>query len=102
ASSINWGTATLTNLSTASMRLEPYDPSVSMVLGAAGGFASAATLSKLPGIRNLTIGREDGTGTISVSGNYNFDASGSFEVVNRTLDFTAGGLSNTEAAAGIE
>ncbi|MBB6065212.1 YDG domain-containing protein [Pseudoxanthomonas broegbernensis] len=95
ANSINWGTATLNNLSTASMRLEPYAASTNMVLGAASGFASAATLNKLPGIRNLTIGREDGTGTISVSGNYNFNASGSFEVVNRTLDFTAGGLSNT-------
>ncbi|MRH01137.1 filamentous hemagglutinin N-terminal domain-containing protein [Xanthomonas sontii] len=95
ANKIDWGSSTLNNLSTASMRLEPYDPSVNMVLGDANGFASAATLNKLPGIRNLTIGRADGTGTISVSGNYNFNASGSFELLDKTLDITAGSLSNS-------
>jgi filamentous hemagglutinin family protein len=95
ANKIDWGSSTLNNLSTASMRLEPYDPTVNMVLGDANGFASAATLNKLPGIRNLTIGRADGTGTISVSGNYNFNASGSFELLDKTLDITAGSLSNS-------
>ncbi|MCR6685091.1 YDG domain-containing protein [Pseudoxanthomonas sp.] len=95
ANKINWGSATLLNLNTASMRLEPYDKAVSMVLGDANGFASAATLNKLPGIKNLTIGREDGTGTISVSGDYSFNATGSFELVNRTVDLGAGSLSAT-------
>ncbi|MGB3749475.1 MAG: YDG domain-containing protein [Rhodanobacter sp.] len=94
AKGIDWGSANLQNLSTASMRLEPYDKATDMVLGDASGFASAATLGKLPGIRNLTIGREDGTGTISVSGNYNFDANGSFELVNRNVNI-AGSLTNT-------
>ena len=95
ADRIDWGTATLSNLSTASLRLEPYVASTSMVLGDASGFASATTLAKLPGIKNLTIGRQDGTGTISVSSNFSFDASNSFELVNRTLDITAGTLTNT-------
>ncbi|WP_431635651.1 YDG domain-containing protein [Dyella sp. KULCS107] len=95
ANAIDWGSATLQNLSTASMRLEPYDASTSMVLGDASGFASAATLNKLPGIKNLTIGREDGTGTISVSGDYSFNATGSFELVNRNVDISLGSLSTT-------
>lgn len=95
ASGIDWGGATLQNLSTASLRLEPHDPATSMVLGDAGGFASATTLAKLPGIRNLTIGREDGTGTISVASDFSFNASGHFEMVNKTVDITAGTLTNT-------
>lgn len=55
-----------------------------MVLATPVAFASAATLNKLPGIKNLTIGRED-TGTISVSGDYSFNATGSFELVNRNV-----------------
>ncbi|WP_431288185.1 YDG domain-containing protein [Roseateles chitinivorans] len=95
ANRIDWGTSTLQNLSTASLRLEPYNPATNMVLGDANGFASATTLAKLPGIKNLTIGRADGTGTISVPGNFSFNASGSFEMVDRTIDVTAGTLNNT-------
>ncbi|UXH79864.1 YDG domain-containing protein [Roseateles amylovorans] len=95
AARIDWGSSLLTNLSTASLRLEPFDPATNMVLGDANGFASATTLNKLPGIKNLTIGREDGTGTISVPGNFSFNASGSFEMVNRTVDITAGSVTNT-------
>jgi len=95
ADKVDWGTATLNNLSTASLRLEPYDKATNMVLGDANGFASPATLNKLPGVKNLTIGREDGTGTISVPGNFSFSASGSFEMVNKTVDISAGTLSNT-------
>ncbi|MFN5048706.1 YDG domain-containing protein [Roseateles sp.] len=95
ANKIDWGTATLNNLSTASLRLEPYDAATNMVLGDASGFASAATLAKLPGIKNLTIGREDGTGTVSVGSNFSFSASGYFEMVNKTVDITAGTLTNT-------
>ncbi|HEY1399530.1 YDG domain-containing protein, partial [Roseateles sp.] len=95
ANRIDWGTSTLQNLSTASMRLEPYDPATNMVLGDANGFASSTTLAKLPGIKNLTIGRADGTGTISVPGNFSFNAAGSFEMVDRTIDITAGTLNNT-------
>ncbi|WP_349741231.1 YDG domain-containing protein [Roseateles cavernae] len=95
ASGIDWGGATLNNLSTASLRLEPHDKATNMVLGDAGGFASATTLAKLPGIKNLTIGREDGTGTISVASDFSFNASGHFEMVNKTVDITAGTLTNT-------
>ncbi|MDC6167116.1 YDG domain-containing protein [Paucibacter sp. XJ19-41] len=95
ASGIDWGGATLNNLSTASLRLEPHDKATNMVLGDAGGFASAATLAKLPGVKNLIIGREDGTGTISVAGDFSFNASGHFEMVNKTVDITAGTLTNT-------
>lgn len=94
-SAIDFTGATLNNLSTASMRLEPADASVNMVLGDASGFASASTLAALPGIRNLTIGREDGTGTISVpAGGFSFDANGTLELVNRTVDIGAA-LTNT-------
>jgi len=86
-SAIDFTGATLNNLSTASMRLEPADASVNMVLGDASGFASASTLAALPGIRNLTIGREDGTGTISVpAGGFAFNANGTLELVNRTVN----------------
>ncbi|OWQ86155.1 hypothetical protein CDN99_20155, partial [Roseateles aquatilis] len=95
ADKVDWGSATLQNLSTASLRLEPADPATNMVLGDANGFASAATLAKLPGIKNLTIGRADGTGTISVPSNFSFNASGSFEMVDRNIDITAGTLTNT-------
>lgn len=95
AGAIDWGTATLNNLSTASLRLEPFDAATNMVLGDASGFASAATLAKLPGIKNLTVGREDGTGTVSVGSDFSFNASGFFEMVNKTVDITAGTLTNT-------
>jgi filamentous hemagglutinin family protein len=95
ANHIDWGTATLQNLSTASLHLEPFDPATNMILGDANGFASAATLAKLPGIKNLTVGRADGTGTISVPGNFSFSASGSFEMVDRNIDISAGTLTNT-------
>ncbi|KAI1694318.1 hemagglutination activity domain-containing protein [Ditylenchus destructor] len=95
ASRIDWGSSTLSNLSTASLRLEPFDPSTNMVLGDANGFASAATLAKLPGIKNLTIGRSDGTGTISVPTDFTFAASGSFELIDRNIDISAGTMTNT-------
>ncbi|MBA4342329.1 MAG: hypothetical protein C0423_09275 [Methylibium sp.] len=95
ANKIDWGTATLNNLSTASLRLEPHDKATNMVLGDVNGFASAATLDKLPGIKNLTIGREDGTGTVSVGSDFSFSASGFFEMVNKTVDISAGTLTNT-------
>lgn len=95
-SAIDFTGATLQNLSTASMRLEPADASVNMVLGDASGFASASTLAALPGIRNLTIGREDGTGTISVpAGGFSFNANGTLELVNQTV--TIGTVGNTSA-----
>ncbi|WP_343632466.1 YDG domain-containing protein [Roseateles sp.] len=95
ADKVDWGSATLSNLSTASLRLEPANAATNMVLGDANGFASAATLAKLPGIKNLTIGRADGTGTISVASNFSFNASGSFELVDRNIDISAGTLTNT-------
>ncbi|WP_082680078.1 YDG domain-containing protein [Paucibacter sp. KCTC 42545] len=95
ANKIDWGTATLSNLSTASLRLEPATASTNMVLGDANGFASKTTLDKLPGIKNLTIGREDGTGTISVPSDFDGKASGHFEMVNKTVEITAGKLINT-------
>jgi filamentous hemagglutinin family protein len=94
ANAIDWGAATLTNLSTASIRLEPYDPATGMVLGDSSGFASATTLAKLPGIQNLTIGRSDGTGTITVSTGFGFNAWGSFELEDRNINVAAA-LTNT-------
>ncbi|HYR25486.1 MAG TPA: hypothetical protein VEQ09_06635, partial [Aquabacterium sp.] len=96
-SAIDFTGATLQNLSTASMRLEPADASVNMVLGDASGFASASTLAALPGIKNLTIGRNDGTGTISVpSGGFSFNATGTLELVNRNVVIgTAGDPTST-------
>jgi filamentous hemagglutinin family protein len=95
-SAIDFTGATLQNLSTASMRLEPADPTTNMVLGDASGFASAGTLASLPGIRNLTIGRADGTGAITVpSGGFSFNANGTLEVVNNTVTISGGSLVNT-------
>jgi len=94
ASKIDWGNANLINLSTASLRLEPYLASTNMVLGDANGFASATTLAKLPGIKNLTIGREDGTGTVTVSSNFSFKAWGNFELEDKNIEVSAN-LTNT-------
>jgi filamentous hemagglutinin family protein len=95
ASAIDFTAATLSNLSTASMILQPADIATSMVLGDASGFASATTLAKLPGVKNLTIGRADGTGTTSVASSFSFAANTMLEVVNQTIDITGGTLTNT-------
>ena len=95
AQAIDFTSATLNNLSTASLILQPYDPSTSMVLGDANGFASAATLAKLPGIKNLTIGRSDGTGTTSVASDFSFAANTMMEIINGTIDISQGTLNNT-------
>ncbi len=95
ASAIDFTAATLSNLSTASLILEPANPATSMVLGDANGFASATTLAKLPGVRNLTIGRTDGTGSASVASNFSFAATGILEIVNRNIAITGGTLTNT-------
>jgi filamentous hemagglutinin family protein len=94
-SAIDFSGATLNNLSTASIRLEPADASTSMVVGDSNGFVSASKLSLLSGIKNLTIGREDGTGTISLASDFSFSASGALELVNKTIDISAGTLTNT-------
>lgn len=94
-SAIDFTGATLNNLTTASIRLEPADVTTSMVLGDTTGFASVSQLSRLQGIKNLTIGREDGTGTITLANNFSFGANGSLELVNKTIDISAGTLTNT-------
>ncbi|ALV04976.1 YDG domain-containing protein [Roseateles depolymerans] len=94
-SAIDFTGATLNNLSTASIRLEPANANTSMVLGDNTGFASVSQLSLLQGIKNLTIGREDGTGTITLANNFSFAANGALELVNKNIDISAGTLTNT-------
>ncbi|RQO61222.1 filamentous hemagglutinin, partial [Variovorax sp. KBW07] len=67
ATDIDFSRATLTNVSTASISLEPSDPASPVALGSAGaGIARAETFDRLSGVKSLTIGRADGTGTITV------------------------------------
>jgi len=96
ATALDFSAATFTNLSTASMVLEPADPTTSMILGDTTGFASATTLAKLPGIKNLTIGRRDATGTVTLpASNFSFAANGTLELINKTVDISGGTLTNT-------
>ena len=100
ASDIDFSNATITNLSTASVNLQPYDVATNIDLnGAATGIARASTFTKLAGIKNLTIGRADGTGTTTVpTTGFAFSASDTLKLLNGTIAID-GELRNTSAAA---
>ena len=107
ANNVDFTQATLQNLSTASIRLEPYDVTTDILLnsssGSAGGGifldsnAPATDISKLVGIKNLTIGRADGTGTTTVdSSGFSFNANSNLSLLNGDIQVD-GALSNSHA-----
>jgi filamentous hemagglutinin family protein len=101
ASDIDFSNASVTNVSTASVNLQPYDIATNIALnGGATGIARASTFTKLAGIKNLTIGRADGTGITNVpSGGFAFDASETLKLLNGSMQID-GELRNTSTAAG--
>ncbi|MGJ7580575.1 YDG domain-containing protein [Variovorax sp. RHLX14] len=104
ASDIDFSNATVTNVSTASVILQPYDVAANIDLnGAATGIARASTFAKLAGIRNLTIGRADGTGTTTVpTTGFAFNASDTLKLLNGTIAIDGQlGNSNTSATSKV-
>ncbi|UCJ18861.1 filamentous hemagglutinin N-terminal domain-containing protein [Pseudomonas sp. MM211] len=111
ANNVDFSQATLQNLSTASIRLEPYDATTNIQLdsssGNAGGgifldaSAPATDISKLVGIKNLTIGRADGTGTTTVEASgFGFSANNNLTLLNGDIQID-GALRNTDSSGHI-
>ncbi|MDP9783547.1 YDG domain-containing protein [Pseudomonas fluorescens] len=107
ANNVDFTQATLQNLTTASIRLEPYNANTNIQLnsnsGNAGGGifldanAPATDISKLLGIKNLTIGRADGTGTTSVEASgFAFNANNNLTLLNGDIQVD-GELRNSHA-----
>ncbi|WP_434579509.1 filamentous hemagglutinin N-terminal domain-containing protein [Pseudomonas sp. Z5-35] len=107
ANNVDFTQATLQNLSTASIRLEPFDATTDIQLnsssGSAGGGilldanAPATDISKLLGANNLTIGRSDGTGITSVDASgFGFSAGNNLTLLNGDIQID-GQLRNTHA-----
>ena len=111
ANNVDFTSATLQNLSTASIRLEPYDATTDINLnsssGNAGGgifldaSAPATDISSLVGIKNLTIGRADGSGTTSVDASgFGFNANDSLTLLNGNIQID-GELRNSNATGHV-
>jgi len=82
--------------------LEPYDASSNIAIGAADGFASATTLTKLAGFPNVTIGRSDGTGITTLSANTSVSNSGTLKFLNGAINFSTYHLTNSTGAIYLE
>ncbi|EJL02758.1 hemagglutinin family protein [Pseudomonas fluorescens Q2-87] len=107
AKNIDFTQATLQNLSTASIRLEPFNATTDIQLKSISGNAGvgilldangpATDISKLQGANNLTIGRADGTGTTSVDASgFGFSAGSNLSLLNGDIRID-GQLRNTHA-----
>ncbi|WP_445577358.1 Filamentous hemagglutinin [Pseudomonas sp. E141] len=107
ANNVDFTQATLQNVSTASIRLEPYDVTTNIQLNSSSGNAGggilldanapATDISKLLGVSNLTIGRSDGTGTTSVDASgFGFSANNNLTLLNGDIQVD-GELRNTHA-----
>ncbi|MBF8779445.1 hypothetical protein IV505_06850 [Pseudomonas fulva] len=101
ASNIDFTQARLQNVSTASINLEPWQASTNIALDGTDGIATADTLGKLDNIRNLTIGRADGTGTTTVnSSGFSFNANNNLTLLNGELQVN-GALENRNATGHV-
>ncbi|MFH0754754.1 MAG: filamentous hemagglutinin N-terminal domain-containing protein [Candidatus Omnitrophota bacterium] len=81
-----------------SITLKPYNVGTTVDVGGAGTgtmLISSAALGQLSGFGHITIGRNDATSTTKVVGNTSLSASSVFELINDTIDVTAGTLTNT-------
>ena len=101
ATNVDFTQATLQNVSTASINLEPWNIATDIALDGTDGIATADTLGKLDNIRNLTIGRADGTGTTTVnSSGFAFNANNYLTLLNGELQIE-GALRNTNASGHV-
>ena len=101
ANNISFANATLANVSTASIVLEPWVAATDINLDGLDGIVPANSFTKLAGIKNLTIGRVDGTGTTIVSNaGFAFGASGRLTLLNGAMQID-GLLQNTSATGTI-
>ena len=111
ANNVDFTQATLQNLSTASIRLEPYDATTNILLNSSSGNAGggifldgnapATDISKLVGIKNLTIGRADGTGTTTVDASgFSFNANNNLSLLNGNIQVD-GALSNSNVSGHV-
>ncbi|MEQ9727307.1 YDG domain-containing protein [Pseudomonas sp. WHRI 8822A] len=111
ANNVDFTQATLQNLSTASIRLEPYDATTNILLNSSSGNAGggifldgnapATDISKLVGIKNLTIGRADGTGTTTVDASgFSFNANNNLSLLNGNIQVD-GALSNSNGSGHV-
>ncbi|MBT2315290.1 filamentous hemagglutinin N-terminal domain-containing protein, partial [Pseudomonas fluorescens] len=111
ANNVDFTQATLQNVSTASIRLEPYDATTNIQLNSSSGNAGggilldanapATDISKLVGVSNLTIGRSDGTGTTSVDASgFGFSANNNLTLLNGDIQVD-GELRNTHGSGRI-
>ena len=101
ASNIDFTQARLQNVSTASINLEPWQASTNIALDGTDGIATADTLGKLDNIRNLTIGRADGTGITTVnSSGFSFNANNNLTLLNGELQVN-GALENRNATGHV-
>ncbi|MBA1205353.1 filamentous hemagglutinin N-terminal domain-containing protein, partial [Pseudomonas capeferrum] len=101
ATNVDFTQATLRNVSTASINLEPWNVATDIALDGTDGIATTNTLSKLDNIRNLTIGRADGTGTTTVnSSGFSFNANNNLTLLNGELQID-GALRNTNASGHV-
>ncbi|WP_434773245.1 YDG domain-containing protein [Pseudomonas entomophila] len=101
ATNVDFTQATLQNVSTASINLEPWNIATDIALDGTDGIATADTLSKLDNIRNLTIGRADGTGTTTVnSSGFAFNANNDLTLLNGDIQ-VEGALRNTNASGHV-
>ncbi|WP_057024049.1 YDG domain-containing protein [Pseudomonas synxantha] len=101
ATNIDFTQATLQNVSTASLRLEPWNIATNISLDGSDGIATANTLGKLDNIMNLTIGRLDGTGTTTVNNSgFGFQANNSLTLLNGSIQVD-GALQNTSSTGHV-
>ena len=101
ATNIDFTQATLQNVSTASLRLEPWDIATNISLDGTDGIATANTLGKIDNIMNLTIGRADGTGTTTVNnGGFAFNANNMLTLLNGDMHIN-GALENTSSTGHV-
>ena len=78
--------------------LKPYNVSTNVDIGShdTGDMTiSSANFSQLSGFGNVTVGRDDGTGTTNVVSDTTMSASGHLELINQTVNVTGGTLANT-------
>ncbi|AUA34561.1 filamentous hemagglutinin N-terminal domain-containing protein [Pseudomonas sp. SGAir0191] len=101
ATNIDFTQARLQNVSTASIALEPWLAATNIALDGTDGIATADTLGKLDNIRNLTIGRTDGTGITTVnSSGFSFNANNNLTLLNGELRVD-GALRNSNATGHV-
>ncbi|MDP1026489.1 YDG domain-containing protein [Sphingomonas sp. KR1UV-12] len=101
ATNISFAGATLQNSSTANIILEPHDPTTNINLDGNDGIVPSSSFTQLAGVRNLTIGRLDGTGTTTISSSgFAFGATERLTLLNGAIQVD-GLLRNTSGTGSV-